>query len=162
MVIAGNGPAETWVRRQAQCRGLSNITLLGQQPYPVFCSIAAASDYGLNPVRPDSFAVFPNRVFDYFAADLLIVNTVPGELADLMDSRGIGCTVASFDVGAAVQFIQAQSNSRPQLEGCRHPKERRGRWVAEFDRPTIAARLPGILSSCVDHTVARWDSGGHL
>ena len=161
VVIAGSGPAENWVCRQAQRRGLDNVTLLGQQPYPVFCSIAAASDYGLNPIRPDSFALFPNRVFDYFAADLLVVNTVPGELADLIGSRGVGCTTASFDVDAAVQFIEAHSSWRPPLEGRKHPKERRGRWVAEFDRPSIAVRLPEILSSVLEHRIAGRKSGGH-
>jgi hypothetical protein len=152
ILIAGRGPCESWIRRQVERRGLRNIRLLGQQPYAMFCMLAAASDFGFDNFRADSYVYFPNRVFDYFAADLLILNTVPGELADLIADHDIGYNALTFDVEGTVRYIESLFQSRPPMETRRPPRERRGAWVNAFDRPTIASRLPEILAGVVrDH-----------
>jgi len=149
LVVAGSGPEENWVRNEIQGRFLDNVTLLGQQPYSVFCSLAASADIGVNHFRPDSFVVFPNRVFDYFAADLPVLNTIPGELAGLITLNNAGFSTLSFDVDAAVRFIETRVAARPSVAARQAPCERRGDWVTEFDRPAIASRLPDILDSVV-------------
>lgn len=146
VLVAGTGASEEWVRRQIARRKLGNVALLGQQPYPVFCSLAATSDFGMNHYRADSFVFLPNRVFDYFAADLLLINTMPGELADLIASRQIGFTTPRFDVSSTVDYIESQLRKRLPTTGRPHPRERRGEWVKAFDRPIIASALPGILA----------------
>lgn len=146
ILVAGTGAAEEWVRCQIAKRKVRNLSLLGQQPYSVFCSLAAASDFGFNHYRADSFVFLPNRVFDYFAADLLLINTIPGELADLITFRRIGFTTPEFDVNSTVQYIESQLGRRLSPAGRPHPRDRRGEWVGAFDRPIIAAALPGILT----------------
>jgi len=127
-------------------RGLRNVSLLGQQSFGAFCSLAAAADWGLIHYRRDSYVFFPNRVFDYFAAGLPVINTIGGELADVIAAHQAGFTTTGFDVEATVAYLLSDLVKRPPRASRLLPRERRGAWVAEFDRPAIAARLDGILT----------------
>ncbi|MCX5685059.1 MAG: glycosyltransferase [Planctomycetota bacterium] len=150
LVVAGTGPAEAWLRGEVARRGLRNVSLLGQQSFAAFCSLAAAADWGLNHYRRDSFVFFPNRVFDYFAADLPVINTIGGELADVISAHEAGFTTTAFDVEAVVEYVLSGLERRPSRSSRSLPRRRRGAWVAEFDRPAIAARLGGILSQVTE------------
>jgi len=145
VMIAGTGPMEGRLRAALAERKLDNVHLLGFQPYPAFCALAGRSDFGLNHYRGDSFVYFPNRVFDYFAADLLVINTVEGELAELLKAREAGFTTATFDVEAAAGYVDRMLAARPGVDDRRPPKARRGEWVDQFDRPAIARRLVEIV-----------------
>jgi len=145
ILVAGTGPAETYLRDQIAARKLGNVHLLGFQPYPAFCALAARADFGLNHYRADSFVYFPNRVFDYFAADLPVINTVGGELADLLAARDAGFTTTSFDAEATAGYVKRMLAARPPTDDRPAPSARRGDWVAAFDRPAIARRLVEIV-----------------
>ena len=145
IMVAGTGPMEGQLRATIAERKLDNVHLLGFQPYPAFCALAGRSDFGLNHYRDDSFVYFPNRVFDYFAADLLVINTVGGELADLLKAHGSGLTTTTFDADAAAGYVDHMLDARPGLDDRRPPKVRRGKWVDRFDRPAIARRLVEIV-----------------
>jgi len=145
LLIAGTGALEGFVRRQVAARGLDNVHPLGFQPYPVFCRLAARADFGLNHCRADSFVYFPNRVFDYLAADLRVINTVGGELAELLAAHQAGFTTETFDAAAAVGYIEQVMDERPDIDDRHPPCQRRGVWVDAFDRPKIARQLVRIL-----------------
>ena len=110
-------------------------------------ALAARADLGLNHFRRDSRVHFPNRVFDYFAADLPVINTIPGELAELLAEHDAGFTTQSADSEAAAEFIQRTLARRPPPEGRPAPRLRRGQWVARFTRPVIAMRLVEALEN---------------
>jgi len=156
MMVVGTGPAEEGLRRQIARRVLGNVHLAGQQSYAAFCTLAAASDFALNHYRADSFVFFPNRVFDFFAADLPIINTVGGEIAETIATHGAGFNTTDFDVEEAARYVEAEVVRRPPAASRPAPRDRRGAWVAEFDRRAIAARLPRILE---DSVAARRASG---
>jgi len=109
LVVVGTGPAEAPMRQEAARRGLTNVRFLGQQPYEVFASVASSSDVGLVPVRPEALVLFPNRVFDYFAAGLPVVSTIGGELAEVLAARsaGITCEAVGPALADAVERLLA-------------------------------------------------------
>jgi glycosyltransferase involved in cell wall biosynthesis len=145
IMVAGSGAMADVLRAAVAARKLANVHLLGFQPYPAFCALATRSDFGLNHCRADSFAYFPNRVFDYFAADLPVINTVGGELANLLKARQVGFTTTTFDAAAAAEYVARTIATRPEVTNRPAPNARRARWVTEFDRPAIARRLVEIV-----------------
>ena len=147
VLVAGTGPAEAPLRTQLAQRRLGNVHLLGYQPYPAFCALAARADFGLNHFRADSRVYFPNRVFDYFAAGLAVLNTIPGELAELLQAHQAGFTTPNFDADATVAYMERALAARPATEGRPPPRLRRGTWVERFDRPAIARRAVAILEA---------------
>jgi glycosyltransferase involved in cell wall biosynthesis len=123
------------------------VHLLGYQPYPAFCALAARADFGLSHFRGDSRVYFPNRVFDYFAADLPVLSTIPGELAEVLAAHQAGFTTGNFDADATVAYVERTLPGRPPLENRPEPRLRRGAWVERFDRPAIARRAAAILQA---------------
>jgi len=143
IVVAAESTTRPLLRQIAR-RGLENVSLLGYRPYEQFASIAAACDAALCPVRPDALVFFPNRVFDYFAAALPVLNTVPGELAELLAAHDAGVTCDPADPpawAAAAERLVA----RAPAEG--EPRRRRGAWVRQFDRAGIIRRFADLLET---------------
>ena len=84
-------------------------------------------------------------MFDYFAADLPVINTVGGELANLLKTRKAGFTTTNFDAKAAAEYVARMLAARPPVENRPAPRDRRADWVADFDRPAIARKLVEIV-----------------
>ncbi len=145
IAVAGTGPLAEALAGEAAARGLDNIAWLGYVPYPSYCALAARADLGLCHYRPDSFVFLPNRVFDYLAGGLDVVNTIAGELADLLVEHACGFTTADFDADAAAEYIAARIVARPGPQDRPAPRRRRDPGMARFDRPAIAARLVSIV-----------------
>ena len=61
--------------------------MLGVQPYR---ELLAACHVGLICVKPNTHVVVPNKACDYAAAGLALVNSLPGELAGLIDKYNAG------------------------------------------------------------------------
>lgn len=137
LMVVGAGPAEGVLRRGIQAHGLENVTLLSYRPYGDFATLATASDVGLCPIRADSFVFFPNRVFDYFAAGLPVLNTLPGELAEVLEEHEAGMTCLSPRPSDWADAVEAMLRSPPSPRGM----EGRDAWVRGFDRRMIAARF---------------------
>lgn len=130
------------MRQEAARRGLTNVRFLGQQPYEVFASVAASSDVGLAPVRPEALVLFPNRVFDYFAAGLPVVSTIGGELAEVLACHGAGLTCPAVTGAALADAVEAVLGRGPIGSDYRR---RRGEWVRQYDRAHIAAEFVAVV-----------------
>jgi len=141
LLVVGTGPDESRLRAVVQTRGLANVRVLGQKSYREFVSLAVACDAAVCPIKPEACVYFPNRAFDYFAAGLPILNTAPGDLADVLAERKAGITCISRDpsewADAVEELLTAGGGGARQ----------RGDWVAEYDRPAIAERLADLVES---------------
>jgi glycosyltransferase involved in cell wall biosynthesis len=72
--LFGSGPEEEDLRRYAaKCGG--NIDFMGMQPYEKMCQYLAVSDVGVNPIVGSSVASLINKVADYAACLLPVLNT---------------------------------------------------------------------------------------
>ncbi|MBN1943214.1 MAG: glycosyltransferase family 4 protein [Phycisphaerae bacterium] len=144
MIIVGSGPAEAALRNRLRQKGLldTSVRVMGRVSYETYASLAAASDIGLLPLKPEAHVFFPNRVFQYFAAGLPVLGTVGGELANVLAEHHAGRTVSPTDTAGLADAAEALLE-RPSFPTI--PAQRRERWVDDYDRQNIAERLRVFL-----------------
>ncbi len=145
LMVVGGGAAEDDIRDGVRQRGLDNVTMTGRQPYPRFVSLAAACDLGVLAMKPEGMAVFPNRIFDYFAAGLPVVSTVVAELAEYIDDHDAGITLPEPDGAALADAVTRLLADRPKPSS--HPRDHRPDWVDEFDLSKIRIQLGELIES---------------
>jgi glycosyltransferase involved in cell wall biosynthesis len=89
-VICGDG--ECSAEWRASVRGLPNVLFPGWIDRPKIVALAERSDAALAPyrIRLDFTLSIPNKVVDALALGLPVVSPLPGEVADLVSTRGVG------------------------------------------------------------------------
>jgi glycosyltransferase involved in cell wall biosynthesis len=108
-------------------------------------SLAAACDLGVLAMKPEGMAVFPNRIFDYFAAGLPVVSTVVAELAEYIDDHDAGVTLDEPDGTALADEVVKLLTDKPKPSS--HPRDHRPAWVDEFDLSKIRVQLGELIES---------------
>ena len=131
--VAGSGKLEAALRRAAEaatgsCRMLVH-GLLGRRDY---VNLLSRCEVGLVAVKPESMVALPNKACDYAAAGLALVNSLPGELAELIDRYAAGVGYTSGDAASLAKAIAALSADRPKLAAMRQAARRMAE--REFDR----------------------------
>jgi len=145
LVVAAAEETTGPLRAEIERLALKDVRLLGYRPYDQFASVAAAADVGLCPLRAEAMVFLPNRVFDYFAAGLPVLSSLPGELAELLAAHDAGLTVAPGDpadwADAAERLLAAGSPARTDH------RQRRGEWVRQLDRRRLAQTFARMIES---------------
>ncbi|MFM9025416.1 MAG: glycosyltransferase family 4 protein [Planctomycetaceae bacterium] len=114
--VAGTGTLEPMIQRAAagltgSCR-IVHHGLLGRRDY---VRLLSGCDVGLVCVRPESQVVLPNKAGDYAAAGLAIVNSLPGELARLIERYGAGVAYTAGDAASLARAIAGLATDRRRL-----------------------------------------------
>ena len=100
--IAGSGPKEQSLRaRAADCSRIRFYGYLAENDLQILLSKA---DAGVIPMFPDSCVGVPNKLADYAAAGLRVVNSLPGETADIVARFSAG---VFYDAGSVESFKAA-------------------------------------------------------
>jgi glycosyltransferase involved in cell wall biosynthesis len=148
-ILAGTGPDYDRMGNLAQRKRLTNVTFTGLLDYKRLVHVLEQSDIGLNAFAPDAENPLPNKLFDYLAAGLPIVNSLVGEVQDLMEKEQVG---TQYEAG------NAESLAKAIVELYDNPQERlamkqRARRLAEerFDMnkeyPKFEAFLQAVVAS---------------
>ncbi len=151
-VLVGGGPSKEGLREDARRRSLGNVEFLDPVPKASIPELLADADAGLMILRDAplfSYGVSPNKLFDYLAAGLPVINNVPGEVARwAQQSR---CAIQTSDasgraLAAAVRELAERPGSEREVMGTR------GRaWVREHHgRDVLAGRLHAALAPLVE------------
>jgi glycosyltransferase involved in cell wall biosynthesis len=96
LVIRGNGPAAyvSSLHEQVARAGLADrVTIEPAVPFGDVIAAARTADIGVIPWSldlPQKRFALPNKLFEYLAAGLCVVQTGPSESADLVDALGAG------------------------------------------------------------------------
>jgi len=88
--IAGEGPNLSKMKKIALENNLKNCEFTGWLDIDALVSLLKQSDVGLNTIVYKSKISFPNKVFDYMAAGVPIINSIRGEFENLITSENIG------------------------------------------------------------------------
>lgn len=89
-VIMGDGQQREGLEAFAKEQGLQ-VTFTGSLPYPSMVSTLCQCDFAVNPIRGKSAASIINKVGDYAAAGLAVVNTQQSqEYRGLLEEYGAG------------------------------------------------------------------------
>ena len=100
--IAGSGPKEQSLRsRAADCVRIRFHGYLAENDLQMLLSKA---DAGVIPMFPESCVGVPNKLADYAAAGLRVVNSLPGETADIVARFAAG---TFYEAGSVESFKTA-------------------------------------------------------
>ena len=147
VIICGDGKDRSAMQEHAETNRLDNLRLLGNCPKLEVFSWLKISDCALfycNPA-PIIDTASPNKVFDYLATGVPVVQTTQGWIKDLLSEHGCGLTVARSDAVAICGAIEKLVDDR----ALREEMSRCALRVAEnhFDRDRLAAEMLEFIRS---------------
>jgi glycosyltransferase involved in cell wall biosynthesis len=90
IIIVGSGPRKERLLLRIQNEQLVNVMFLGSKTPEEISELYRICDLGIMGYSGDSTVAFPIKFFDYMAAGLPVLSSVPGELAGLLRERSIG------------------------------------------------------------------------
>jgi glycosyltransferase involved in cell wall biosynthesis len=138
--VAGTGPLEPMLRSAAaSLRGSCELHMHGLLPRADYVKLMSECDAGLVLVKPESLVAVPYKACDYAAAGLALVNSLPGELAGLIESYEAGVPYAAGDGQSLARAIAGLATDRQRLLVMRHAARRLA--AVEFDRERTYARF---------------------
>jgi colanic acid biosynthesis glycosyl transferase WcaI len=146
VVVVSEGVGADFVTRAARAEGLSNLLVLGFQPYERLPEVLASADVLLAILEPDAgvFAI-PSKVLTYLCAGRPILGAIPPEnlAAKTVTRSGGGVIVDPGDgdafVAAATQLLRDSLRSKRLGESARAYAE------ASFAIGTVGDCLEEIL-----------------
>jgi glycosyltransferase involved in cell wall biosynthesis len=113
-------------------RGSCELRVHGLLPRGDYVKLLASCEVGLVLVKPESLVAVPNKACDYAAAGLALVNSLPGELAGLIDTHAAGVSYTAGDGSSLARAITDLAADRRRLLGLRAGARRLA--AAAFDR----------------------------
>lgn len=155
--VAGTGRLEPTLRAAAaEVRGSCRLEVHGLLTADRYRSLLAACDAGLVLVKPESCVAVPYKVCDYAAASLALVNSLPGELTQLVERHNAGLAYTAGDPASLAAAIGRLAADRRLLATLRDGS--RGLAAAAFDRdrtyPAFAAWIERALCRETPHPVS--------
>lgn len=151
VVLVGDGPAKAGLVAQSASRGLNNLSFRDPVAKSTIPSLFATMDAGLMVLAKTdlfTFAVSPNKLFDYLAADLPVVTNVPGVVADVVLDAGAGLACPAGDAEALAQSMRelADGIRRGAISG----DAGRAYVAAHYDRAALAERMDRLFAGLLD------------
>lgn len=123
--VAGSGKLEAVLRRAAEATtGSCRLTVHGLLPRREYVGLLGRCDVGLSCVKPESMVAMPNKACDYAAAGLAIVNSLPGELAEMLERHHAGVGYKAGDAGSLAAAIAGFAEDRTMLAAMRQGARR--------------------------------------
>ncbi|MFI7073481.1 glycosyltransferase family 4 protein [Micromonospora sediminicola] len=147
-VLIGDGHDKHTLVARAQAEGLSNVHFLDPVPKAELRAILGSAEIGVHVLADSPIYVkgaSPNKMYDYMAAGLPVVNTCPGEPDELLVDSGAGLTVHAVDLAAGLRKLAGLDDAtliEMGRRGRRHIERYRSRTV-------MAARLQRMLDGLV-------------
>ena len=88
--ITGTGPNLNKLQKIKERDRIENVVFTGFLDIEKWAALLRQSDVGLTPYIADTKQSLPNKPFDYMAFGLPIINSLKGELEELIKSQNIG------------------------------------------------------------------------
>lgn len=150
-LLVGDGPVKAILRDDARRRGLTHVEFRDSVSKFELANVLGGADAGLMVLRDAplfSFAVSPNKLFDYLSAALPVVCNVPGEVAQMLENADAGIQTADSSGRALAEAIRTLV---AMPAGDRERMRRSGRaWVKrEHSREVLGEQLDEFLRGLV-------------
>jgi len=147
-VFAGDGPLRPEVEAAAQTEN-SIVQYLGRLKPAELISLYASCDVGLCAYGPSSTVVMPDKVYDYMAAGLVVVNSLRGELEHLIEDRQIG---VQYDAGDPASLAEALESLAGNFEMRRLMARNSQDAAMTFDRHIQYQKYASFVEQVVNQT----------
>lgn len=106
ILIAGTGPLTQYMISYIESKNLKNVLYVGNPNSEIMAKVLSFCDIGLSMYRKDSTVTMPIKVFHYFAAGLLIINSLKGDIAEILTSNNAGVNFAPEDSENLFSILQ--------------------------------------------------------
>ncbi|MEU2616270.1 glycosyltransferase family 4 protein [Micromonospora sp. NPDC007271] len=152
-VLIGDGHDKHTLVARAAAEGLSNVHFLDAVPKEELRGILAGADVGVhvlvdNPLYREGAS--PNKLYDYLAARLPVLNNCPGDPEDILMASGSGLTVPTGELAAGLRKF-ADLDDMTLIE-----MGHRGRgYIEEHRSRTVMARRLQEVLDCVTAPAGR-------
>jgi glycosyltransferase involved in cell wall biosynthesis len=150
-VLIGDGPEKASLVASASAKALTNVEFREPVPKAELARILAGMDGGLMLLRDAelfSFAVSPNKLFDYLAAAIPVICNVRGEVAGMIRTSGAGIQTSDSSATALVDAI-LKLRALTIVERSRLGHAGR-QWVEQnHSREIVGAHLDRFLRSVI-------------
>lgn len=131
--IAGTGSREATLHRAAdRLKGSCQLRVHGLLDRPAYKELLTRCQLGLVCVKPNSMVAMPYKAGDYAAAGLAIVNSLPGELAQMLDQYKAGVSYTAENPTSLANAIASLAKDPQVLAKMRQAARRMAE--EEFDR----------------------------
>lgn len=146
--LVGEGLQRGALERRVQAAGQEEtISFHGYLTGPALAEVVRRADLGVVPMWPGSQVAVPYKVCDYLAAGLAVVNSLPGELAEMLAEYGCGFPYEAGQTGDLIQVLQALIRDRRAVEEARSGARRLFSDVFDGEEiyPKYSAWLEGLV-----------------
>ncbi|WP_026267763.1 glycosyltransferase family 4 protein [Micromonospora sp. CNB394] len=148
-VLIGDGLEKPALMARAAAEDLSNVHFLDGVSKQELRGILGGADVGIHVLAHSpvyDLGASPNKLYDYMAAGLPVVNNCPGEPEDILRAADAGCTVSTDDLAAGLRELAELESEKLAAMG------RRGRsYVAgNRSRTVMASKLQRLLDALVE------------
>jgi glycosyltransferase involved in cell wall biosynthesis len=145
IVLVGDGPEKERLQVRAHAEQLNNLIFLPPVEKSSVPALMAEADCGIAVLKaiPMFTTTYPNKVFDYMAAELPVVLGIDGAIRQVVEDSRAGIFATPGDgaeIGAAIQRLADDPQSARKMG-------QNGRNYIEknFDRREHAAKMEEIL-----------------
>jgi glycosyltransferase involved in cell wall biosynthesis len=118
--IAGEGSLRPHVVEIIETRHLTNLVYLGKLTPDELAQLYGVCDVGLCLYAPESNVAMPDKVYDYMAAGLPVVNSLQGELEVFLGTNRVGVQYRAGDpvsLASALSLLADDSGRRREMAG---------------------------------------------
>ncbi len=145
ILLIGEGPKKAEIAALASSLGLSNFTLLSEQPREAMPAYLSAADVAVIPLRALEIfkGALPSKMFDAWACRRPILLSVDGEARQALESAGGGLFVPPEDPASLAQAI-LELKSDPARQR-RMGEAGRAFTQAHYSRRALAEQLARTL-----------------
>ena len=112
-IIGSGGNAKTITEDIAKSELLQkHVNFEGALPYAELMQVLLRSTLSINSLSARSTASLPNKFFDFMSAGLPVLNSLSGELAEIVDDRAIGLNYTAGNPEELKACLQKLSENR--------------------------------------------------
>lgn len=146
LIILGQGPEESELKKYAQDMGADNVRFLGFMDYPKMAAFLSKTDVTINNIKKNASQSIINKVADYFASGRPVLNSCKNrEMQWLIDHYETGLNYEAENVEDFIEKFETLYRS-PELRarmGC-HARD-----LAEkrFDRKNSYRRIIEVIDN---------------
>ena len=153
-LFVGEGPKKDELLELRNKLGLSNLTMLPEQPRSKMPAYLAAADVALVPLRRLELfrGALPSKMFDAWACGCPVILSIDGEARQVLERADAGVFVEPEDAGQMAQVILQLKDDPDRLR--RYGEHGRRFVEAHYSRQQLAARLEARLRKTIEGLTA--------
>jgi glycosyltransferase involved in cell wall biosynthesis len=149
-LFVGEGPKKDELLDLRNKWGLSNVTMLPEQPRSRMSAYLSAADVALVPLRRLELfqGALPSKMFDAWACGCPVILSIDGEAREVLEQADAGVFVEPEDTGEMAQVILQLKDDPDRLR--RYGEHGRRFVEAHYSRQQLAARLETLLRKAIE------------